>query len=199
MSTNEKAVSSSETTVGSLDTTPNPYVDTAQTLLQTVRSMRDQIPRFVIPESRKAASRLSAVASVPREFVELTAVAMTNQKTLVRGDGATPAEMRDMVGYADAFDPLADELEAMAQFVRFSAMVARNTAGSEALMVYAVAQRLAKRRENADLVPHVADMRRALGRVRKLSPEAAAKKEAAKAALAAEKAAKAAGKVTAAK
>ncbi len=64
--------------------------------------MRDQIPRLVIPESRKAVSRLNSVASVPRDFVELTAVAMTNQKALVRSEGATPAEIRNQLGYAAA-------------------------------------------------------------------------------------------------
>ena len=157
--------------------------------------MRDQIPRFLIPESPREVLRLNSAASVPPEFVELTIVAVANQKELVRGESATPAEVRDLLRYAEAYSPLADELEALAQFVRFSVNAARNAAGSEALTTYALAQRLAKRRENAGLVPHVADMRRALGRTRKQSPEATAKREAAKAARAAEKAARAAGKV----
>lgn len=118
---------------------------------------------------------------------------MANQKSLVRGESATPAETRDKLRYADAYSPLADELEALAQFVRYSVNAARNAAGSEALTIYSLAQRLAKRRENAGLV---ADMRRALGRTRKRSPEVVAQREAVKAAKAAEKAAKAASKVT---
>ena len=66
---------------------------------------------------------------------------------------------------------------------------------SEGETIYALAQRLAKRRENAELAPCVADMRRTLGRVRKQSAEAVAKKEAAKAARAAERAVKAAARV----
>jgi len=186
MSTDEKVVSTEVT---------NPHVEAAQARLQELRLMRDQIPRFLIPESSKETWRLVNAASVPPEFVELTAVAVANQKTLARDEGATPAEIRDLLRYAEAYSPLADELEAMAQFVRFSVHVARNAAGSEALTVYALAQRLAKRRENAGLVPHVADMRRALGRTRRKSPEAVAKREAAKAARAAEKAARAAGRV----
>lgn len=194
MSTNEKVVSSSESAVASIDST-NPHADAAQTRVQELRVMRDQIPRFLIPDSPKAASRLSGAASVPREFVELTIVAVANQKALVRGESTPPAEIRDLLHYAEAYGPLADELEALAQFVRFSVRTARNTAGSEALTIYSLAQRLSKRRENASLAPHVADMRRVLGRARKQSPEVVAKKEAAKAVLAAEKAAKAAGKV----
>ena len=194
MSTNETVVPNSDSTVGSTES-PNPYVEAVHARLQELRLMRDQIPRFVIPATSKEAARLNSAASVPLEFIELTAVAIASQKALVRGEGATPAQMRDLLRYAEAYSPMADELDALAQFVRFSVNTARNAAGSEALTTYSLAQRLAKRRENAGLVPHVADMRRALGRVRKKSPEAVAKREAAKAARAAEKAAIAAGKV----
>jgi hypothetical protein len=103
-------------------------------------------------------------------------VAVTNQKALVREERVPPAEIRDLVSYADAYSPVADELEALAQFVRHSVTVARNTAGSEALTTYSLAQRLAKMPQHAHLVPYVADMRRALGRGRKLTPEEVAQK-----------------------
>ena len=67
------------------------------------------------------------------------------------------------MSFADAYEPVADELEAFAHFIRHSVISARNTAGSDALTTYALAQRLAKRPESADLAPHVDDMRRALG------------------------------------
>jgi hypothetical protein len=194
MSTNEKVVTDSESAVVSIEDT-NPHVDAAQARVQELRLMRDQIPHFLIPESPREVLRLNSAASVPRQFVELTAMAVSNQKSLTRGESTTPAEIRDLLQYAEAYGPLADELEALAQFIRFSVSAARNTAGSEALTIYSLAQRLSKRRENAGLAPHVADMRRALGRVRKQSPEAVAKREAAKAVLAAQKAARAASKV----
>jgi hypothetical protein len=194
MSTNEKVVSDSDSPVISTETT-NPYAEAAQARVKELRQMRDQIPRLLIPATSKEVTRLNSAASVPVEFVELTNVAVANQKALVRGESASPAEVRDRLRYAEAYSPLADELEALAQFVRYSVSAALYAAGSEALTTYSLAQRLAKRPENAGLIPHVADMRRALGRVRKQSPEAVAKREAAKAAKAAQKAAKAAGKV----
>jgi len=57
-----------------------------------------------------------------------------------RARGASPpAEIRDLMSYADAYSPVADELEALAQFVRHSVTAARNTAGSEALMTTSLA------------------------------------------------------------
>ncbi|HEX9985635.1 MAG TPA: hypothetical protein VGF69_20420 [Thermoanaerobaculia bacterium] len=157
------------------------YRQEAQVRMQEIRLFRDSLPHFTIPETRESKRRLSPAASIPSEFVELVTVALANQKGLARVDGASPAEVFDLVSYADAFAPLADELEALAQFVRYSVTVARNKAGSESLTTYAVAQRLAKRPENGHLVPYVDDMRRALGRVRKASAEKVEPKPAPKA------------------
>jgi hypothetical protein len=59
---------------------------------------------------------------------------------------------------------VADELETWAHFVRHSVAVTKSKVGSSALTTYAVARVLAKRPETADLLPHVEDMRKALGR-----------------------------------
>jgi hypothetical protein len=168
MSTKESVVSA----VVSTDVTPvSSHTDAAQARLQELRQIRSLIPNIVIPESPKDRSRLNSGASVSPEFVELTAVAVANESSLVRGDGATPAEVRDFMDYAEAYGPFAAELEAFAYFVRHSVTAARHSAGIEALTTYALAQRLAKRPRTAHLAPRVADMRRALGRMRKLTAE----------------------------
>jgi len=139
------------------------HTDGAQACVEEIRAMRQRIPNFVIPESKKAGQRLASAASVPQEFIELAAVAVKNSAMLVRGSGTDPAQIRDFVSFAQAYAPVADELEALAHFIRHSVTVARNIAGSDALTTYALAQRLAKRPETADLAPHVDDMRRVLG------------------------------------
>ena len=153
--------------------TPVSHTDAAQALVDEIRAMRQQIPNFVVPSSTSEAHRLVPTASVPPEFVELTAVAVKNSTSLVRGGALDPDQTRDLMTYAGAYDPVADELEALAQFIRHSTLTARNKAGNEALMTYAVAQRLAKRPETAELAPHVADMRRVLGRTRKAKSQPA--------------------------
>ena len=133
--------------------------------------MRATIPNFAFPTTKNATQRLSSVASLPPEFVELTVVAVRNSQALVRGDAADPDEVRDWMAFAKAYAPVADEHEAMAQFLRHTIAAAKFRAGSEALTTYALAQRLAKRPATADLAPHVADMRRALGpRFRRKKP-----------------------------
>jgi hypothetical protein len=140
-----------------------PYVDAAAAIIDEIRGLKDRIPNFVIPESKKASGRLARAASVPMAFINLAAQAIRNFVELARGGNTGPSQIYDLASFAEAFAPLADELEAMALFVRHTVRAARNAAGSEALTAYALAQRLAKRPETAGLAPHVEDMRIALG------------------------------------
>ena len=144
--------------------TQTSHSDIAQARVAEVRAMRDRIPDLVIPDSKGASRKLVSAATVSPQFIELTAVAVKNSEALVRKGGADPAQLRDLMSYAEAYEPLADELEALPQFVRHSVIIAKHKAGSEALTTYAMAQVLAARPETADLAPHVADMRRALGK-----------------------------------
>jgi hypothetical protein len=143
-------------------TTPVNHNQSAQELIDQIRAMRDRIPYFTIPATPTDGSSLVRGASVPAAFVELTAVALKNSPALVRGGGADPGQLRDMQTYATAYSPFADELEALALFVRHSVLAAKHNAGTEAFTTYELAKRLAKRPATADLRPHVADMRRAL-------------------------------------
>jgi hypothetical protein len=144
------------------------HTATAQARIEEIRAMRQKIPNFTIPESKRAKRQIITVASLPPAFIERAAVAIINSASLVRSGAAEPERIRDLMSFSDAYDALADELEAMASFVRHSVATARNEAGREALTTYALAQRLAKLPATADLAPHVADMRSALGkRVRK--------------------------------
>jgi hypothetical protein len=183
MSTSKK-IESTETAV----VPAGSYTAIAQERIEELRRWREQIPHFAIPASADATQRLSRAASLPPEFIELTSVATANHRPLVRAEARTPDEVRDLASYGDAFAPLPDELEALAKFIRYSTTAARNTAGREALTTYSLAARLAKQPETAYLAPHVDDMRRALGRGRKTSPEVLAKRAAARAAKAAAKA-----------
>jgi len=140
------------------------HADSAQARIEEIRALRQKIPNLVIPTSKSAVRRLVVTASVPKQFVELTAVAVRNNAMLVRTAGQDLAEDRDLTSYAEAYAPVVYELEALAHFVRHSVFAAKSKVGSSALTTYAVARVLAKRPETADLLPHVDDMGKALGR-----------------------------------
>jgi hypothetical protein len=148
--------------------TQSSYADSAQAFVEELRTMRQRIPNLVIPETRDARRRLANAASVPPEFVELASMAVKNHAPLVRGGGQDLAQNSDLKSYAEAYGPVGDELEALTFFVRHSVTKALNTVGSEALTTYALARRLAKRPESAELIPHVDAMGKALSkRIRK--------------------------------
>jgi hypothetical protein len=131
--------------------------EAALALVEEIRALRQKIPNIVvIPAIRGERQQLAGAASVPADFVENTPV-LAGKGTIV------PAEAREQMEFAEAFGPVADEVEALMNFIRHLVTAARNKAGNDALTTYAHAKRLARRPEHADLVPHVADMRRALG------------------------------------
>lgn len=145
-------------------TTPSSHTDAAQARVQEIRAMRQQIPNFVFPDSPRARRSLTSAARVSPQFIELVAKAVKNSVSLVRGSAMPESERRNLASFADAYEPLAGELEALALFVRHTVAAARNKIGSDALTTYALAQRLAKRADTADLAPLVRELRDALGR-----------------------------------
>jgi len=144
--------------------TQQSYADSALARVEDIRAWREKIPNLVIPETKSARKRLVNAASVPKEFVELATIAVKTKPVLVRSSGQDLAQDKDLSDFADAYGPVADELEALASFVRHSVTLAKNKVGSEALTTYILAQRLSKRPETADLLPHVEDMAKALGK-----------------------------------
>jgi hypothetical protein len=139
------------------------YRELADAKMEQLKAIRDTIPHLVFPTTESSTQRLSRAASLPPAFIEFTAVVLKNSPPLARGGKADPDRVRGLMSYATAFGPFADELEALALFVRHSVTAARNEAGTEALLTYALAKRLSKRPENAELLPLVEDMRRELG------------------------------------
>ena len=152
--------------------------ETAAAHLEQLRAMRQTIPNFMIPADTKDTQRRSTAASVSPEFVQLSAVVVKKAEALGIG-GPNAAWMRDRLAFADAYGPVADEFDAMAQFLRHSIVAAQSDAGSAALLVYENAKRLAKRSQTSELAPYVADLSRALGQRAKIARAKAAKRKAA--------------------
>jgi len=125
---------STQTRISEVDLT---YDEAAKARIAELRAMRETIPHLVVPTDKKQTRRLSRAASLPPAFVKLTVVATESSTALVRG-GSDPNRMRDLTSYADAFEPVAAELEALLLFIRHSVVVARNTAGGLALMCLTV-------------------------------------------------------------
>lgn len=145
------------------------HTEAAQGTIEKIRALRQEIPNLVIPQPKQDGRQLASAASVPPQFVEMSASAMTNSSALVNGASETPDAVRDLINYAEAYTVVAEEAEALGKVVRHSVAVAKNKAGRHALNAYAQARRLAKQPETAELKPVADALRRTLGRKGKKS------------------------------
>jgi hypothetical protein len=78
---------------------------------------------------------------------------------LEQAGGADATTLRDAYAYAISYEPIVQELLALAKFLAHSIRVQRNEAGLCALDVYNLAKRLSQRKDGAELKPFVDDMR----------------------------------------
>jgi len=135
---------------------PSPHRESARILIEKIRALRDDIPRFTV--EGLADGRSNTAGLVPDKFVESASAAMENNPRLVL-QASDPATLRDAYDYALAHDPAVQELKALTQFLEHTIRVQRNAAGIVALDTYSNAKRLARRRDGAELKPFVDDMR----------------------------------------
>ncbi len=150
---------------------PSPHVETARILIDKIRALRDEIPRFTIEGLGDGRSQTAGL--VPEKFLESASAAIQNNLRLEQVGGADAATLRDAYAFALALDPVVHELKALVRFLEHTIRIQRNAAGICALDIYNSAKRLCKRADGAELIPLVDDMREKLKktRSRKTTPE----------------------------
>ena len=146
-------------------------IEAAQALIEKVRALRQDVPNFTFPKPGSTTQSLSRCASVPSKLIYSAAAAVQNNPVLVRGGAADPDQLRDLIGFAEAFTAAADEVEQFGRFLRHTIAAAKNEAGAEALTTYALTQRLARRANTAYLKPVAELLRRDLGQKAKKSSD----------------------------
>ncbi len=149
-----------------MEITESPHAEAAKALVEKLRALRAELPQYV-PESPGDAKSLANRASVPEPFVESASVAI-QASDLLDGSTRTTAEaLRDVIAFALAYEAVLTEGKAFVRAAKHMIRLAKSQAGGHALSVYAIAQRLAKEKDGAELVPHVIDMRHKLKRGRR--------------------------------
>ncbi|HEX6097271.1 MAG TPA: hypothetical protein VF432_13160 [Thermoanaerobaculia bacterium] len=140
---------------------PSPHAEAAKALIGKFRALREEILYFTTDLTD---SRALNGGAVPESFVEAVSAAVQQSTRLEQAGGADATMLRDAWAYTVAYEPVVQELLAMAKFLSHSIRVQRNAAGLSALDVYTLAKRLSKRQDGAELRPFVADMRVKLGK-----------------------------------
>ena len=141
----------------------SPHSEAAMALVEKIRALRAEVPRFlhaVAEENMKLVQK----SLVPDVMIESASASAQTFARLESACGTTATTMRDAFDYAIAYDPVVREAFAFANSVAFTIRTQRAIAGSAALDVYALARRMSKQKDGAELVPHVEDMKHKLGK-----------------------------------
>jgi hypothetical protein len=137
-----------------------------QGLVQAVRGYG-----FISTSHRR---RINPSATVPTEFLLAVAVALDASEKLRAMAGITGDQIRDVVAFCNAYGPAVDEVKLKATGVQDSVKTQRANVGEIALRAYRLARDFNTPADSDVLVPHIANMKRALGRGRKkVKPELA--------------------------
>lgn len=143
--------------------TPVSHTEAARQLLANLRSMQATIDGFAFPSSPlDPQSRPRNFRLLPDGLFASLAVALETSPPWAAGIELTPAEIRDMLRYGEAYLPVADELERFARGIRYLVGMRRAKVGRKAASAYQIAKGLNLLGDIALLVPEVESMKRAI-------------------------------------
>ena len=125
-------------------------------LIGELETPHPQKERFVRANHTVPVEFIADVASIVEETPELDSV-----RRLI------PAEARDVLQFLAAFEPAANRVAILLQTLRFTMRAKKAKVADEALQVYFLAKRYARRRSGAAIAERAAVMRRSLGRAGK--------------------------------
>lgn len=137
--------------------------ETAKAMMTTLRNLAQSIPgfTFVSPDRRR---KINVSASLPDEFLQAVAIACEASPHLASATEVDGAELREAISFGRAFSSLADELELVARGIRGTVALHRAEVGVRALRAYALAKNINRPDDREVLIPHITNMRTALGR-----------------------------------
>ena|SRR5689334_4941762 len=157
---------------------PVPHAEAARRLIESLRTMQSTIEGFAIPPKPVDAQsrRLRGHQAFPDAFFVELAVAMESSEPFASALKAasiqlTPAEVRDMLRYGEAYLPFADALERFARGVRHTVFSRRAKVGRVASSAYRIAQGMNLLVDVSLPVPQAESMKRAVTPRRKPVPE----------------------------
>ena len=136
-------------------------------IVEQLRLMREHVPDFgplPVPEARALRTTASLPAAFMRASFNTIGAAKPIADALSSDATALLAENVDVARWS----AVEDELRTLLKGVAASNLARRHRLGLAALQTYSIARQLVRKKANADLLPHVEEMRRTnrLGRKR---------------------------------
>ncbi|HYO75719.1 MAG TPA: hypothetical protein VE010_04590 [Thermoanaerobaculia bacterium] len=110
------------------------------------------------------ANFVRAHANVPIEFLATAAAAVEQTPELEAVRRFDVNEARDTLQFIDAYRPVVDKMLDLGRSLKFTLSARRARLAGKSLQIYAIAQALARDPAGAAISPHIANLRRDLGR-----------------------------------
>lgn len=115
--------------------------------------------RYPSPGADRA---IDASAAVSDDFISAVATASDGAPSMAMAASITGDELRDAIEFAAAFTAFADELELATRAARYTIKVERAAAGMKALRAYQIVKGLNRSLSNGALVPLIDNVSKAL-------------------------------------
>lgn len=132
----------------------------AEEMVMQLRAYRERIPNYG-QLTQKQAQQLRPFARLKPAFLAASFNAIGASDTVVSAvNGETPAELTQVQADVMRWKAVEDELKALLKGVSTANLIRMHRIGLAALQAYGVTRQLVRRAENADLLPHVAEMQR---------------------------------------
>jgi len=144
---------------------PSPHAEGAKALLDKIRALRAEIPRLA-PAGPIDGRKTGARSLVSDMFLEAVSVLLEAFPRIAKAVGIDATALRDSYGFAMSYEPVVQELRTLTRLVWYSIRLERAEAVQNALDIYAFVQRQSEKKDGAELLPYVEDMRQKLLRNR---------------------------------
>ena len=142
------------------DPTPAPITASPEDIVTQLRAIRALIPDYQqLPLEDRRALQIVAKGN-STDFVQASINGVGASPTLQQAVGQSPDELRQDTADAQSWSVVEDELRAMLEGVAAGNLVRFHRIGSSALVAYGLAKQLVRQPEHADLLPHVATMKK---------------------------------------
>jgi hypothetical protein len=132
---------------------------TPESVVEQLRALRSQVPYYgqlPVPAARS----LRSVSSLNPEFGQAAIHAVGASPTVQATVGQTAEELQAAAEAAARWSTVRDELKATLDGVTSAVLTMKHTLGQSLLLTYTVSKKLVKMPQHADLLPHVALMRK---------------------------------------
>jgi len=144
---------------------------TPESVVEQLRALRSQVPHYgQLPVS--TARSLQPVSNLNPEFGQAAIQAVGASPTVQLTVGQTAEELQSASEAAARWSTVRDELKATLEGVTSAVLTMKHSIGQSLLLTYTVSKKLIKMPQHADLLPHVALMRKTnrRGHSRKTQP-----------------------------